>query len=319
MANERGFPVGKVNFLHMHPLTFLEFLSATGRAKLRTYLTEYNSFEPLPDSLHAELMEILQYYFFVGGMPEAVNAYVQHKDFKAVRDIQLDILNAYKRDFAKHAPIQQVEKINVVWQQVRTQLAKENKKFIFSAIKSSARGREYEESIQWLLDAGLIYKSHHISKPGLPLDGYVDHNIFKLFLLDVGLLGAQNNLSAKTIIEGDQLFTEYKGSLTENFVAQQLVSEQGYGLYYWTSNGTAEVDFIIEAEQKIYPLEVKAGQSRKKKSLLIYGEKYPNSVLLRINLMNLKHDGNIYNYPLYLVGRVPLLDGDYIEDGGQSD
>lgn len=305
-AGDKGFPVGKVNFLHMYPLTFFEFLSALGQEKTRLFLEEYSTFEPLPNPLHEKLISLLKLYLFIGGMPEAVADYVKNEKLNVVREIQLEILNAYERDFAKHAPPHEIMKITTVWKQIHRQLAKENKKFIFSAIRKSARGREYEEAIQWLSDAGLIHKSHLVESPKLPLSAYADNTIFKIFLADVGLLGAQSNLSPQTVIDGDLLFTEFKGALTENYVAQELIAAKRKEIYYWTSEGTAEVDFLIEEAHAIYPLEVKAGASQKKKSLLVYGEKYKSSKLSRATPMNLKHDGNIYNYPLYLVSRFPL-------------
>lgn len=306
MAHEKGFPVGKVNFLHLHPLTFFEFLSATGHERLRSYLEEHSSFTPLETSLHEKLLELLRYYFFIGGMPEVVAEYLKTENLSIVREVQTEILEAYERDFAKHAPDNQLMKIVTVWNQIHRQLAKENKKFIFSTIRKSARGRDYEEAIQWLMDAGLIHKSYHVGTPKLPLSAYADTHIFKVFLHDVGLLGAQSNLSSKAIIEGDRLFTEFKGALTENFIAQELKAAQNKELYYWTSPGTAEVDFLLEKEQNIYPLEVKAGNSHKKKSLLVYGDKYQPETLSRTTLMNLRKDGAITNYPLYMVSRVPF-------------
>jgi predicted AAA+ superfamily ATPase len=193
-----------------------------------------------------------------------------------------------------------------VWEQVHRQLAKENKKFIFAAIRKSARGRDYEEAIQWLTDAGLIHKSYLVEFPKFPLSAYADNSAFKVFLVDVGLLGAQSNLSAQVVIEGDALFTEFKGALTENYVAQELIATAHYQPYYWASEGIAEVDFLIEKEHKIYPLEVKAGISQKKKSLIVYHEKYSPSKLIRTTAMNLKHDGKIYNYPLYFISRFLL-------------
>ncbi len=303
-AGERGFPVGKVNFLHLSPLTFFEFLTALGQGRTRQLLEEYSSFEPLPSAIHDKLIQLLKVYFFVGGMPEAVVEYVKTENMDAVRDIQLEILNAYEKDFAKHAPPHEIMKITTVWREVHRQLAKENKKFIFSAIRKSARARDYEDAIQWLLDAGLIHKSCRVEAPKFPLSAYAESNIFKLFLFDIGLLGAQSHLSAKVTIEGDQLFTEFKGALTENFVAQELTANDKSALYYWMSEGTAEVDFLIEEDHAIYPLEVKAGASQKKKSLLVYNQKYQPSKLVRATTMNLKHDGSIYNYPLYMASNL---------------
>lgn len=303
-AGEKGFPVGKVNFLHMYPLTFFEFLNALGKEKIRALLEEYSIYEPIPNPLHETLLGLLKLYFFIGGMPEAVGEYIKSEKLSVVREIQEEILSAYELDFSKHAPPQQIRNITTVWKQIHRQLAKENKKFIFAAIRKSARRRDYEEAIQWLSDAGLIHKSYHVESPKFPLCAYGNSNVFKIFLTDVGLLGAQSNLSPQTVIDGNVLFTEFKGALTENFVAQELIAARDKGLYYWTSEGTAEVDFLIEKDHAIYPLEVKAGTSQKKKSLLVYNEKYAPSMLLRATAMNLKHDGNIYNYPLYLISKL---------------
>jgi uncharacterized protein len=233
-------------------------------------------------------------------MPEAVAEYIRHDNVNVAREVQLEILNAYERDFAKHAPPNEVMKITTAWNQVHRQLAKENKKFIFSAIRESARGRDYENALQWLLDAGLIYKSYLIESPKFPLSAYAHTNAFKVFLSDVGLLGAQSSLSPRIIIEGNLLFSEFKGALTENFIAQELIPLQKRKLYYWKSGGTAEIDFLLEHDHDIYPLEVKAGENRQKKSLVIYGQKYTPKVVYRASLMNLKATGNFVNYPLYL-------------------
>lgn len=296
-----GFPVGKVNFLHLSPLNFFEFLSALGEEKLRGHLAGIRYFEPILSPFHDKLIELLKVYFFVGGMPEAVSEFAKTQNYSTVRDIQLEILDAYERDFSKHASPHQFMKILMVWQNIHTQLAKENKKFIFSVIKESARGRDYEEAIQWLLEAGLIYKCYHLPAPKFPLTAYADKNIYKIYLLDVGLLGAQSNLQPDVIIKNNDLFMEYKGALTENYVAQELTSLEIRDLHYWTSTGTAEVDFIVERQGEILPLEVKSNTSDKKKSLLSYDNKYHPSVLLRTSLMNLKHDGKVSNYPLYLI------------------
>lgn len=302
----KGFPVGKVNFLHLYPLNFFEFLSALGQEKLRTFLEEYQGFEPIPTLIHETLCQLLKKYIFVGGMPEAVAEYARSENINAVREIQLEILQAYEKDFAKHAPPHEIMKITTVWKQVPKQLAKENKKFIFAAIRKSARGRDYEEAIQWLVDAGLIYKSYQVSSPKFPLSAYANNDIFKIFLSDVGLLGAQSGLTPQTMIEGDLLFTEFKGALVENYIAQELLATKHKDLYYWTSEGCAEIDFLLEEEHEIVPLEVKSGASQKKKSLLVYQQKYTPSKLVRATTFNLKHDGEIYNYPLYLICRFPL-------------
>lgn len=306
MAGGKGFPVGKVNFIHLYPLTFFEFLSALGQEQTRRYLEEYQNFEPIPNPIHEKLIQFLKLYFFIGGMPEAVVEYVKNEKLNGVREVQLEILNAYERDFAKHAPSHEIMKIMTVWKEVHRQLAKENKKFIFALIRKSARGRDYEEAIQWLTDAGLIHKSFLVKTPKFPLSAYADSVVFKIFLADVGLLGAQSSLSPQIIIDGHLLFTEFKGALTENYVAQELIASREKSPYYWTSEGTAEVDFLVEKDHEIYPLEVKAGESQKKKSLLVYNQKFSPAKLSRTTLMNLKHDGDLYNYPLYMVARFPL-------------
>lgn len=307
MAGEQGFPVGKVNFLHLYPLTFFEFLSALGQEKVRVFLEGYNTYESIPNPLHEKLINLLKLYFFIGGMPEVVAEYAKHEKINVIREIQEEILNAYERDFSKHAPPHEVMKIITVWKQVHRQLAKENKKFIFAAIRKSARGRDYEDAIQWLESTGLIHKSFLVESPKFPLSTYANNSIFKIFLSDVGLLGAQSNLHPQTILEGNLLFTEFKGALTENFVSQELIATNHKGLYYWASEGMAEVDFIIEEDHQIFPLEVKSGANQKKKSLLVYNQKFAPSKLIRATTMNLKHDGDIYNFPLYMISRISSL------------
>jgi hypothetical protein len=239
-------------------------------------------------------------------MPKPVLRYIETKDFDVVRETQEDILKAYVHDFAKHAPPSLVMKITQVWDSIPVHLGKENKKFVFSAIKKSARARDYEEALQWLLDAELIYKVSLVTTPKLPLMGYGDHEAFKIYLLDVGLLAAMCRLPARVIVEGDQLFVEFKGSFTENYAAQALATVFGSSPFYWTSEREAEVDFLIESNGNIFPLEVKPGTSAKKKSLLVYQEKYHPSVISRCTLMNLKQDGNVCNYPLYLISQFPM-------------
>lgn len=308
LSNTKGFPVGKVNFLNLYPLNFLEFLKAVDRQRLADYLMEKADFESIPEPIHLELLTLLKKYMFIGGMPEVISEYIKNENLLTVRTIQTEILDAYVLDFSKHAPKEQLMKIMQIWESIPNQLAKENKKFIFSALQKSARGRDYESAIQWLVDAGLIYKSHHISAPKVPLSAYADRNFFKIFLLDVGLLAAMSNLPPKLLVEKTDLFTEFNGSFTENYVAQSLAETQD--LYYWTSSGTAEIDFVLEHQLNIFPLEVKAGVNLKKKSLLAYEEKYHPLLLLRASLMNLRRDGRVANFPLYLIDRYSYLIGD---------
>lgn len=306
LSRARGFPVGKVHFLHLYPMSFFEFLDAVNRPLLRKMLEEIQVMEPIAEPHHLQLLELLKTYFFVGGMPKPVLRYVETGDFGVVRETQEDILKAYVQDFAKHAPPSLVMRIMQTWGSIPIHLGKENKRFVFSAIKKSARAREYEEALQWLLDAELIYRVSSITAPRLPLISYGDHETFKVYLLDVGLLGAMCRLPARVVIEGDQLFVEFKGSLTENYVAQSLKASRGGTLFYWTSERDAEVDFLLEYDGKAFPLEVKSGATSKKKSLLVYNAKYHPPCISRTTLMNLKHGGNVCNYPLYLISRFPI-------------
>lgn len=310
LKRAKGFPVGKVDFLSLQPLSFFEFLAALEENLLREMLENIDKIGPIDEALHQKAITLLKEYFIVGGMPEAVAIYVAEKDFERVRRVQNAILNAYILDFAKHAPPADVMKIMAIWQSIPNQLARENKKFTFSAIRKSARSREYEASIQWLVDAGLIYKSYNISAPRIPVDSYANKDVYKVYVLDVGLLGCMSSLPPKIILQQQpQLFSEFKGAFTENFVAQELTASGFDRLYYWTSSGIAEVDFVLQQELDVYPLEVKAGISSYKKSLLVYYDDYHPRVLLRSTLLNLKRDGNVCNCPLYLAGRLVDLLG----------
>ncbi|MFH1842951.1 MAG: AAA family ATPase [bacterium] len=306
MSGLESFPVGKVNFLDLYPLSFREFLDASGKSEWRQRIETIESFAPLPEPLHRELIEMLKRYFVVGGMPEAVNTYVESGDLHESRTIQREILDAYALDFAKHASPYDVPRIARIWSSIPAQLARENKKFMYSDVARRARAREYENAVEWLANAGVILQAFNISKPGLPLRGYVRHGFFKVYLADVGLLGALAGVPPNIIVKGDGLFTEFRGALVENYVAQQLKKDHNTGLHYWKSKSTAEVDFLLEKESRIFPLEVKAGINPRSKSLRTYGEKFAPPVLSRTSLLNLRCDGEIANYPLYLVDRFPL-------------
>jgi len=300
LAHVKGFPVGKVQFLSLYPLSFLEFLEASKETRLKNFIEEQKNVEPLPTNLHEKLLMYFKEYLFVGGMPEAVVEYIDTQNVSKVREIQTAILNAYSLDFAKHAPKEHIMKINQVWNSIPGQLAKENKKFIYSAIREGGRAKEFETALQWLMEAGLIYKVQLVSTPKIPLSAYADLNVFKIYLLDVGLLGAMSHLSAKTILYENELFQEFRGAIAENYVAQELIHSQ-YLLFYWTSEGKAELDFIIEQDDFVYPLEIKSGNSSKKKSLKVYDSIYRPKLLIRCSPMNLRKDGNILNCPLYLI------------------
>ena len=306
---KKDFPLGRSVFSTYTHSPFSSFSRPLVIERIRTFLEEYPTFEPLPGPLHEQLLEWLKSYLFIGGMPEAVAEYVKTCNFKKVRAVQQGILSAYERDFVRHAPPREIRKIMTVWQQLPYQLVKGNKKFLFAPIGKHAREREYEGAIQWLLHAGLVHATHLAESPQFPLSAHADNNTFKIFLADVGLLGAQSSLSPQVVIEGDRLFTEFKGALTENYIAQELVASREKELYYWMSKGIAKIDFLLEEGPEIYPLEVKVGSSEKKKSLLAYSKKYAPQKLIRTGTMNLKRQEEIYDYPLYLLSRFPLNEG----------
>jgi uncharacterized protein len=306
LVHTKGFPVGKVNFLHLYPLSFFEFLNAIGVYRFVEYLQDIQICKPLPLTIHEKCLHYFKIYCFTGGMPEAVVEYAASEDFNKVRTVQQEILNAYALDFAKHAPTNQTMKISQVWQSIPSQFAKENKKFIYSVVRQGARAKEFEVALQWLSEAGIIHKVYNLSNAKLPLDGYAKFEFFKVYLLDVGLLGAMSNLAAKTIIHNHQLFQEFRGALIENVVAQELVIKHAK-LYYWTSTGKAEVDFIFQQEDQIYPLEVKSGATGRAKSLRVYADKYKPKISIRTSPMNLNKNGSILNCPLYLISELPRL------------
>lgn len=309
LNREGSFPVGKVNFLSLFPLCFFEFLDALGKSAARKMLENIEEITPLPLAIHEELLELLRVYVFTGGMPEVVSTYAETRDFAVVRGVQNDIINSYLLDFSKHAEKTDVLKITRIWESIPAHLGRENKKFIFSAISKSARAREYESALQWLKDAGIIYKVHGIETPQVPLQSYQDNDRFKVYLLDVGLLGAMMRLPAETIIHGNNLFTHAKGALTENLVAQELSEHLRQPLHYWTSQGTAEVDFLISVlmngRETIVPIEAKAGESTKNKSLTEYGKNFHPPVLIRTGTRNLKLDARMLNLPHYALGALP--------------
>ncbi len=302
-----SFPVGQVEFIDLYPLSFNEFLNGINKERFTELIQSVNRLEPINMVLHNELIELLKLYFFIGGMPSVINKYRSTNDFEKVRKIQNYLLIGYKKDFSKHTSKAESMKIMDIWNSIPNQLAKENKKFKYSDMKRNAKAREYAEYINWLSNAGIIYKSYNIKTPKLPLSGYIRDNIFKLFLMDIGLLGAMIDIPSRIMISGNKLFSEYNGAFTENYVAQELMASGHKYLYYWTSDVKAEVDFIIPFINNIYPLEVKSGICSKKKSLKIFGEKYNKSILSRATLMNFKHDGKINNYPLYAISKFPIL------------
>lgn len=306
LAHTHGFPVGKVNFLHLYPMSFMEFLDAIQRNDLRIFLEEIHLIEPLAENIYLKLLELFKTYVYIGGLPEAIQMYINTEDYQQVRTVQEEVLRAYALDFAKHAPPMQVMKISEVWQNIPAQLAKENKKFIFSTIRKGARSKEYESAINWLAEAGLINKVYNVSVPKLPLKAYVHSEHFKIYLVDVGLLGAMTLLSTKTLIDDHQLFQEFKGALTENYITQVLAA-QAPELYYWSSEGKAELDHLVAYSDEIYPVEIKSGFSNKKQSLRVFDAKYNPRLLVRISQNNLILNGKILNCPLFLAQKLEQL------------
>ena len=301
LHSQVSFPVGKVDFLDLRPLSFYEFLLSLNESALVDALKAKNW--SVVSVFAEKLKEYLRYYFYVGGMPEVVSAFIQTREWQLARRIQNRILNSYEGDFSKHAPNETVPRIRMVWQSIPSQLAKENKKFVYGVLREGARAKDFELAIQWLVDCGLLLKSHRISKPGIPLAAYQEIPIFKLFLHDVGLLGAMAGLDVRTIIEGDEIFTEFKGALTEQYVMQQLRLNSERYIGYWTNErSTSEVDFVIQEEGKVIPVEVKSGENLKAKSFRLFCEKYKPSKAIRTSLTDYKEEEWMINVPLYAIG-----------------
>lgn len=307
-SSPKSFPVGKVNFLNLFPLSFPEFLSAAGEERYRNFLESVAAIEPLPVPFHDELISLLRSYYFTGGMPEAVRCFTETGNLTEVRTIHKEIINSYLLDFAKHASSTDIPKLSHIWNSIPSQLARENKKFMFSAVRKTARARDYENAIVWLEDAGLIHRAFAASTARHPLQGYVNQNIFKVYALDIGLLGAMVDISAEILVRGDRFFNEYQGAFVENYVAQHLAAMFEKPLVYWKSEGKmAEVDFLLETEDTILPLEVKAGINPKSKSLSSYDIQFQPPLLCRSTLLNLKFDGRILNIPLYAISNLKHL------------
>ena len=304
----KGFPVGKVDCLHLGPMSFEEFLEAGGDANLVQYMRSIDAVENVPDIFAGPLTEKLKMYFAIGGMPEVVKAWTEEGDIGEADRIQSEILEAYEYDFGKHANPTDVPKIRLIWRSLPSQLARENKKFLYSAVKTGARAREYENALNWLVNANTVAKIVRISKPGIPLSAYEDLDAFKIFMVDVGLLRKHSYLAAYAITEGNRLFEEFKGALSENYVLESLKNIPGASIYYW-SEIPYEVDFVIQLENEIIPVEVKAGKNVKAASIKNYANDYSSQTKLcvRFSMRNLSYDGNILNVPLYLADELENL------------
>lgn len=298
-----SFPVGKVEFLDLYPLSFFEFLMALGKESY-VNLLQQGDFE-IATSFKQEYAELLKHYYYVGGMPEVVQVFADNKDFSEAREIQSRILAAYEQDFSKHAPNEVVPRIRMLWNSIPAQLTKENKKFIYGLVKEGARAKEYELAMLWLTDCGLVHKVHRVTAPNLPLKAYEDLKAFKLFLLDVGLLSCMVGLRQDVLLNGNDLFKEFKGALTEQYVLQQLKTIKKVNTYYWTApQGTAEVDFVIDNGQDVIPVEVKAETNLQAKSLKVYREKFQPKRSIRTSMADYKDEDWLLNLPLWAVQKI---------------
>ena len=303
LSGKTSFPVGKVEFMDLHPLSFTEFLEALHHRQFVDLLTSRDW--ALIKTFKTKYIELLKQYYYVGGMPEAVLSFSQNADFKAVREIQKRILIAYEQDFAKHAPYDIVPRIRMLWNSIPAQLAKENRKFIYGLIRQGARAKDYELAMNWLIDCGLIHKVNNVSKPAIPLKAYEDFSAFKLFLVDVGLLAAMTDLDVKTLLEGNVIFEEFKGALTEQYVLQQLVAQKEAGIYYWSpENLRSEIDFLVQVSGQVIPIEVKAEENLQAKSLKVYYQKYKPPIAIRTSMSDYRQEEWMTNLPLYSIGEL---------------
>ena len=295
-----SFPVGKVEFLDLYPLSFSEFMSAMGKERYAELL-EKQDFD-MATAFKQEYIEHLKYYYYVGGMPEVVKNFTAHKDFKEAREIQQRILDAYEQDFSKHAPNEIVPRIRMIWNSIPAQLTKESKKFIYGIIKEGARAKNYELALMWLSDCGLVHKVHRVTAPHIPLKAYEDLKAFKLFVLDVGLLSCMVQLKQTVLLSGNELFKEFKGALTEQYVLQQLKTFKNLTTYYWTNDrGSAEMDFLVENGSDVIPIEVKAETNLKAKSLKTYCEKFKPNKAIRASMSDYRQEEWLLNLPLWAV------------------
>ena len=300
-----SFPVGKVDFLKLYPLSFSEFLMATGNERFAELLK--NKDYEMITSFKQTYIDALKHYYFIGGMPEAVQSFAESKDFNEVRAIQKRILAAYEQDFSKHAPNEIVPKIRMLWNSIPSQLARENKKFIYGLVREGGRAREYETAIMWLSDCGLVHKVSRVNAAGIPLKAYEDLKAFKLFIVDVGLLGCMTGLRQRTLLDGDDLFVEFKGALTEQYVCQQLKTIEDLGVYYYTNDrGSCEIDFVVDTGEQIVPIEVKAETNLRAKSLKTYRERFEPEFSVRTSMADYKKEDWLLNLPLYAIENITV-------------
>ena len=303
LAKPSSFPVGKVNFMQINPMNFTEFLLANGDENLAKFIEQIDKIEPIPDAFFNPLYEKLKMYYVTGGMPESVLMWAKARDVNAMQETLFEIITAYERDFAKHPKVSEFPKISMIWNSIPSQLARENKKFLYKVVKNGARAREYEDALQWLVSAQLVYKIYRNTAPNLPIAAYDDVSAFKIYLADVGLLRRLAQLAPTAFKEGNRLFTEFKGALTENYVLQALLTQFEVTPRYWSqTNPPYEVDFLIQRENDIFPIEVKSEANINSRSLKKFKELFPNQTKLRIrfSLNNLKLDDDMLNIPLFM-------------------
>ena len=312
LAKPSSFPVGKVNFMQIDPMTFTEFLFANGDENLANYLESVDTLEPIPEAFFNPLQEKLKMYYVTGGMPESILMWTEARDVSAMQEALSGIIDAYERDFAKHPNVSEFPKLSMIWKSIPSQLAKENKKFLYKVVKPGARAREYEDALQWLVDARLVHKIYRSTAPGLPMSAYDDIAAFKIYMVDVGLLRRLAQLAPTAFGEGNRLFTEFKGALTENFVLQTLLTQFEVVPRYWSQNNPPyEVDFLIQRENDIIPIEVKSETNIAGKSLRKFKELFSDQVKLRVrfSLNNLKLDDDVLNIPLFMADHADRLIG----------
>lgn len=306
LHSTKSFPVGKVDFMDLYPLDFFEFLLALNQKPLLDLLKSRNW--ELVKTFKEKYIQLLRQYYYIGGMPEVVSSFIHENDFSEVRNIQKQILISYEQDFSKHAPNEIVPRLRMLWHSIPAQLSKENKKFIFGLVKKGARAKEYELALSWLVDCGLVYKIERITKPDIPLKGYVDSSAFKLYIVDVGLLAAMGDIDAKTLLEGNVIFEEFKGALTEQYILQQLIINPDMPVYYWSAEtGTAELDFVVQYAGKVIPIEVKAAENLQAKSLKSYCQKYNPEIAVRASMSDYRQEEWLTNIPLYAIGEITGL------------
>jgi predicted AAA+ superfamily ATPase len=306
LANSKGAPVGKVDFMTMAPLTFQEYLQATGEERLSKFI-EQQPLSAVPELFHSPLVEKLKQFYLIGGMPEAVQRWVETGDLSQVRKVQEDINRAYILDFSKHTTKTEQNRLTLIWDSIPSQLIKENKKFIYNAIRTGARSREYEDALQWIINAGLIQKVIWNSGVGVPIQAFDDPSIFKTYILDVGLLSALLHVESDKVLDRDALFTSYNGGLAENFASNEITNEFSYVPKYWSNNSRGEVDFLVQYHNDIFPIEVKASTNVHGRSIYAFAQKHHSKLRIRYSLQNLTLNDDLLNIPLYMISQTKRL------------